>query len=252
MGKGSNFQFTIKVTIAQPKVVAESLTERRVVKIAPHQPTYRLLVADDKEENRNLLVQLLQTVGFQTQTATNGAEAIAQWQTWQPDLIWMDMRMPVVDGYEATRKIKAQATSSQQKAKIIALTAAVFAEQQEHILKAGCDDIVRKPFREKIIFEKIAQHIGVKYIYEGESQSPLPEATPTALNSETLKIMPPEWQEKLYQAAVEVDGEAISQLIEQIPSHRESLVTGLAQLNRSYDFDGIIELLQGMTKKIDN
>ncbi|MGB3691686.1 MAG: ATP-binding protein [Spirulinaceae cyanobacterium] len=244
LGKGSSFHFTIKVTLAQPTVNTELAPERRVLKIAPHQPTYRLLVADDKEENRNLLVQLLQTVGFQTRIATNGSEAIAQWQTWKPDLIWMDMRMPIVDGYEATKKIKLQATSSGQKAKIIALTAAVFAEQQEKIFKAGCDDIVCKPFREQIIFEKIAQHIGVKYIYEGESQGSLKEAKPTTLNYENLKVMPQKWQERLHQAAVEVDGEAITQLIKQIPSHRESLATGLAQLNRSYDFDGIIELLE--------
>ena len=244
LGKGSSFNFTIKASLAQPKVVAEAAKVRRVVKIAPHQPTYRLLVADDKEENRNLLVQLLQTVGFQTKIATNGSEAIAHWQTWQPDLIWMDMRMPVVDGYEATKKIKEQVQASGKETKIIALTAAVFAEQQDRILDAGCDDIVRKPFQEEIIFAKIAEHIGVKYIYEGESPQIAQEMTPEGLSSDSLQVMSRQWQKKLYQAAIEVDGEAIALLIKQIPDHSKSLASGLTKLNQDYDFDGIIDFLE--------
>ena len=244
LGRGSSLDFTIKATLAKPKVIAESAKIRKVVKIAPHQPNYRLLVADDKEENRNLLVQLLQTVGFQTKIATNGSEAIAHWQTWKPDLIWMDMRMPVVDGYEATRKIREQIHSSGGKTKIIALTAAVFAEQQDRILKAGCDDIVRKPFQEEIIFEKIAEHIGVKYIYEGEPKETSQEKSPKALDSEILQVMSRQWRNKLYQAAIEVDGEAIAQLIKQIPDHSKSLAATLTQLNHNYDFDGIIEFLE--------
>ena len=186
----------------------------------------------------------MQTVGFQTKIATNGSEAIAHWQTWKPDLIWMDMRMPVVDGYEATRKIREQIHSSGGRTKIIALTAAVFAEQQDRILKAGCDDIVRKPFQEEIIFEKIAEHIGVKYIYEGEPQETSQEKSPKALDSEILQVMSRQWRNKLYQAAIEVDGEAITQLIKQIPDHSKSLAATLTQLNHNYDFDGIIEFLE--------
>ena len=164
--QGSSFSFDIQVTL--PETPEEKCpVKKRVLKIAPSQSNYRILVVDDRLENRNLLTKLLDTVGFDTRIATNGKEAIALWQTWQPHLIWMDMRMAVMDGYEATRRIKAK--SQNQKTVVIALTASAFEEQQEEIFAAGCDDLVRKPFQEEVIFEKMSQYLGVKYIYEEDN-----------------------------------------------------------------------------------
>ncbi len=144
-----------------------------MIGLAPDQPTYRILVVDDRPENRDLIAQLLLTVGFEVQTANHGGEVIAQWQTWHPHLIWRDMRMPVMDGYEATRRIRDIESRTflcvQNTTKIIALTASAFDEQKSTILAAGCDDLVIKPFREEVIFEKMATHLGVQYIYAEES-----------------------------------------------------------------------------------
>ena len=130
---------------------------------------YRLLISKlsnylNSEANRELLVRFLTTVGFQTRTATNGTEAIKIWQQWQPHLIWMDMRMPVMDGYEATKIIKAYSQGN--KTIIIALTATAFEEERGKILAVGCNDLVRKPFKESEIFDKMAEQLDITYLYE--------------------------------------------------------------------------------------
>jgi CheY-like chemotaxis protein len=94
---------------------------QQAIGLEPGQPTYRILVVEDKWANRQLMVRLLAPLGFEVKEATNGQEAIALWQDWHPHLIWMDMRMPVMDGYEATREIKAR--SGDRSPVILALTA---------------------------------------------------------------------------------------------------------------------------------
>ena len=182
-------------------------------------------------------------MGCDTQTATNGKEAIATWEKWQPDLIWMDMRMAVMDGYEATRKIKAK--SQNQQTLIIALTASAFEEQEPDIFAAGCDDLVRKPFKEEVIFEKINQYLGVKYIYEEddlERSHNLLENTSINIIPQELDIMSAEWVAALHQAALEVDADLLLQIIEQIPKQYQTLIEKLRKLTLEYDFDAILEI----------
>jgi two-component system sensor histidine kinase/response regulator len=259
VGKGSTFRFDIQVTLADAKAVAPTLTHRRVLQLAPDQPTYRILVVDDRPESRDLLAQLLGTVGFETRSATNGQEAIQEWQQWHPHLIWMDMRMPVMDGYEATRQIRAQEARGRgnsthplnpvlhQPTIIIALTASAFEEQRASILAAGCDDFVRKPFREQVIFLKMAEYLGVQYVYEQNPDSQgLQQQTNRGdrknLTSDDLAVMPADWVSQLHQAALEVDADQILQLIEQIPVTHLALAEGLTDLVNRFGFDEILEL----------
>ena len=94
--------------------------------------------------------------------------AIALWEEWSPHLIWMDMRMPVMDGYEATRRIKAHLQG--QATVIIALTAIAFDEARVVCLSAGCDDFVSKPIQEQVVLDKLTQHLGVQYLYGAPDQ----------------------------------------------------------------------------------
>ncbi len=242
LGEGSTFTFNIQVVLADSSQVESPFLKRQVNKIAPGQPNYRIAVVDDQETNRQLLVKVLQSVGFEIRTANNGQEAIALWQEWQPHLIWMDMRMPILDGYGATRQIKSQPQG--ETTIIIALTASAFEEQREKVLSAGCDDFVRKPFSEPVIFEKMTQYLGVKYIYETSSDSidaKLPETAPDSLD---LSSLPEELITQLHEAAIAVDGEQIEQLLAIIPPHCQPIAQAIAEMIRNYDFDGIIELTE--------
>jgi CheY-like chemotaxis protein len=119
------------------------------------------LVVDDTPTNRHLVVKLLELIGYNVREAANGAEAIALCHSWQPHIVLMDMRMPVMDGYEATRRIKAIAPQNSAIARtiVIAVTASAFEEERTAILAAGCDDFIRKPFQKDILYSKIAKHL---------------------------------------------------------------------------------------------
>ncbi|MFM6357451.1 MAG: response regulator, partial [Planktothrix sp.] len=129
-------------------------------------------------------------MGFELKEARNGLESITIWNEWEPHLIFMDMRMPVMDGYEATKYIKS--TTKGNATAIIALTASVLEEEKAIVLSAGCDDFIRKPFTEQSIFEALAQHLGVEYIYE-ETQPLLNCELKFKLTSDDLNIMSQDW-----------------------------------------------------------
>jgi two-component system sensor histidine kinase/response regulator len=106
LGEGTIFTFRIPFEVPDAVAIDPKTSPPTVQYLAPNQPQYRILVVDDRPENRIPLSQLLQSVGFQVREAQNGQAALDLWQTWHPHLIWMDMRMPVLDGYEATQRIR--------------------------------------------------------------------------------------------------------------------------------------------------
>ncbi|RMF20953.1 MAG: PAS domain-containing hybrid sensor histidine kinase/response regulator [Cyanobacteria bacterium J083] len=241
VGKGSIFSFTIKAAATLASEIELRPPSKKVLKLAPHQPTYRILVVDDTLDSRNLLAKLLNTVGFATRTASNGQEAITIWQTWQPDLIWMDMRMPVMDGYSATKAIKNSQLG--QNTVIIALTASAFEEEQNSMLEVGCDDLVKKPFKEEIIFEKIAHYLPVEYIYQDQNPKITPPQLPKLTQADLAGINP-SWLQSLYLAAIAVDSDLILALIDTLPTSHQHLKSQLIQLVDNYDFDTLIKLTE--------
>jgi signal transduction histidine kinase/CheY-like chemotaxis protein len=172
--RGSLFSVEIPVQAVGPAAIHDTRLQRRAIGLEPGQQVFRLLVVDDKEVNRQLIVRLLAPLGFELREAANGQEAIEIWQAWAPHLIWMDMRMPVMDGYEATRRIKA--TLQGHATAIVALTASALEEDRKVILSEGCDDYIRKPFREQDLLEALEKHLGTRFVYEAtqaeERQAP--------------------------------------------------------------------------------
>ena len=247
LGGGTIVTFDIQISLAGAGAdIQTQHPTRSVIGLAPDQPKYRILVVEDKWESRKLLVKLLEPLGFEVREAENGKEGVALWSSWEPHLIWMDMQMPVMDGYEATKQIKAHLKG--QATVIIALTASAFIEERAVILSAGCDDFVRKPFREEEIFETMAHYLGVRYVYEEETSATLPQKSATeALTREALAVMPAEWVAQLYQAANQVNNQRIFQLIEQIPSEHGQVAIALTDLVRNFRCDKIIDLTEPAT-----
>ncbi|CAD5914231.1 Autoinducer 2 sensor kinase/phosphatase LuxQ [Planktothrix tepida] len=242
LGQGTRFQFEIPVNIVNANDILTSSPSRKIIALEPDQHCYRILVVDDKWSNRQLLIQLLSPLGFELREAIQGQEAIEIWETWEPHLIWMDMRMPVMDGYEATKQIKL--TTKGQATIIIALTASTLEEERAVALSAGCDDFVRKPFRDQIILEKLAQHLGVRYVYEQDvvsapdfTETPLMELKPTTLASLSL-----EWLTQLHQAAKAVNAKQILKLIDQLPPNQTLIINALRTKINQFAFEEIVEL----------
>jgi signal transduction histidine kinase/CheY-like chemotaxis protein/ligand-binding sensor domain-containing protein len=232
---GSVFTLRLPVSVAD-RADTEGEEARRVIGLQPGQPEFRILVVEDAPESRELLVRLLRTVGYTVRAAVDGAEGIDVWEDWRPQLVWMDMRMPVLDGYEATRQIKSR--DAEGRTIIIALTASAFEEDREKVLAAGCDGFVRKPFREDEVLGVMANHLDVQYVYEQPEAAPnVPEARLTAAD---LIDLPETWRQAVVAAASVAAEDTLAELFGQIESER--VAEGLRGLSRDYQYDEIMRL----------
>ncbi len=190
------------------------------------------------ESIKSLLVKLLQPLGFELKEAKNGQEAVDTWREWQPQLIWMDIRMPMMDGYEATKIIKAEPKG--QETKIIALTASTLEEEKAVAMEVGCDDYYRKPFKEHEIFEAMHHHIGVEYIYEEIEKAASEVGAKGILIPEVLKVVPAELLTKLEKLAVQANITEVDKAIEEISSYDEGVARALSELADGFEYSKIV------------
>lgn len=248
VGVGTVFSFEIQIVESNKTPEPPDQTPRQVIGLDCDQERYRILVVDDAVNNRRFLVTLLSEIGFEVREAENGQEAIALWSSWDPDMICMDMRMPVLDGYQATQQIKASLKG--QETVIIALTASAFEEERQGILACGCDDFLHKPFREEVLLDKISTHLGVSYRYAPKNPPCTPELSSRTnlLNRDEIKQylfqMPPEFVTNLYQFASQGYDEGIFEILECIPAENSLLAHTLRELTKNFDFEMIIELTE--------
>jgi two-component system sensor histidine kinase ChiS len=245
VGRGSVFRFDAQIEAAEQGVVRAALPTRRVIGLQPGQPIYRLLIVDDKEVNRKLLLKLLSPLGFEVREAENGQQAIEMWESWAPHLIFMDMRMPVMDGYEATRRIKG--STKGQATVIVALTASALEEDRLVILSEGCDAYIRKPFREEDLFDTLTKHLGVRFTYR-EEPAELALAGPSnardILTPSALSALPAEWLSELRQATIRADFNGILSSIDRIREQDARLADALALLARDFEYTKIMRLIE--------
>ena len=245
LGEGSTFKIELPVPVASVDHIAEEEEWHPVKCIAPGQPSWRLLIVDDNADNRLLLATLLTEVGFQVREAENGQEAINMFEQWQPHLIWMDMRMPVMDGYEATVKIRQLEDGDA--VKIIALTASAFKEQHGRIIDAGCDAVLHKPFQAQEIFAVLAKHLGVKFTFLDT-----PALLPSLIQETTVEMLdklPEALRQQLHEAAQNLDTEETDAIIAQIHALAPEVGDGLQELAQQYQFDQIIHLTEAADDK---
>jgi len=242
VGRGSTFQFQIQCQLSESTQIKQSAHEKRIIALAPNQPRYRILIVDDKWTNRQLLIKLLNPLGFELKEAENGQQAIAVWEEWEPHLIWMDMRMPVMDGYTATQQIKAHIKG--QATAIVALTASVLEEERAVVLSAGCDDFLRKPFKEHDIFDIMHKQIGVEYIYDEPTQTSAIKSQKNELTPDNLATLPAELLARFEEATELSEPDLIESIINEIRVQSPNLANGLAELAEMFDYDAILDLIQ--------
>ncbi|MGD1906529.1 MAG: PAS domain S-box protein [Leptolyngbyaceae cyanobacterium] len=251
VNQGSKFRFTIPVTIVEASAINPEQIEPQPVALAPGQQPYRILIVEDDLASCAVLYTLLSQLGFEVRITNNGDGAIAQWQQWRPHLIWMDLRMPGLDGYVATRRIRAweQQHPETTPTKILALTASVFAEDRNKALISGCDDFVPKPLKTPIITAKLTEHLGVQYQYKPVPSKTIALEMATAGPSKqsmiaTLATQSQQWLEQLHHTTLLLDEEAIIAMLQQLPAEDAEVVQYLSEQVSDFDFDAVLPLIE--------
>ena len=193
-------------------------------------------MVDDDLENRSLLERLLRSAGFQVQVADDGAQAIEVFQSWRPQFIWMDLRMPGVDGAEATRRIRA--FEGGREVKISAVTASEYTHAA-----AGMDDLVHKPYRASEIFECMARHLGVSYRITDEAQAPPVESVGT-LRPEALAALPDELRAELMNTVLALNVNQIKAVIKRVSEVDGTLGAALLFHADRFAFTKVLQALK--------
>ena len=234
VGKGSCFRFEVLLKMAAEIDKLEKPESRRIISLESGKEPSRILVVDDMADNRALLCTLLRPIGFEVTEATNGVEALEVFEQWAPQAIFMDMRMPVMDGYEACRRIKA--TDVGQATFIIALTASAFEDSKKQVLDTGVDAYLRKPFRAEELLEMLGKGLGLHYVYD-EKKADTPDHLPAQpLTMESLAVLPQEIIKAMRQAVEECDIAQLTGLIVQVEKIDSTTARGLQALADRYDY----------------
>ncbi len=250
--------------VANVEITSQQST-RRVIALAPNQPKYRILIADDAFESRQLLVKLLLPFGFEIYQATNGIEAIECWEKNSPHLIFMDLRMPVMDGYEATKQIKARETEDKlssssplkkgggggiefRSTAIIAVTASSFEEEKAGIMAIGCDDFLRKPFTEQHIFDTLHKHMGVQFVFKQlNAASNLKETDANILTKQAFCDLPWELVANLEQGISNLDLAMVQRAIAQIREINQPLAEAIALGVQKFQYEQLLDLITSLS-----
>jgi CheY-like chemotaxis protein/anti-sigma regulatory factor (Ser/Thr protein kinase) len=240
VGKGSVFLICLPLKEGEAQAAQAKDKPRHVLRLQPGQPTCRVLIADDIEENRQLLAHFLAPVGFEIRLVTNGAEAVREFEQWRPHLILMDFRMPVMDGHEAIRRIRAMIGGTE--SKVIAVTASALDENRLDLMAIGADDFISKPFREAELFQKIHTHLGVEYVYAAD---PAPSALQEApeLTPESMAGLPPDLIQPMREAIITADLDQLLATILKVEAHDPGIARGLRLLAEGFQYQKLLDLL---------
>jgi PAS domain S-box-containing protein len=243
VGKGSIFRFNVLVEEAACEPDKKTQETRRVVGLAPGSAGVKVLVVDDQPDNRTVLRELLTPLGFDVREAANGAEALMEFARWSPRAVLMDMRMPVMDGYEATRQLRA--TEAGRTVLVVAVTASAFEYQEARVMASGVDAYVRKPFRPEELFAALGGHLGLEFEY-GPAEPPGRTAAggPNVAVEAPLGALPRTLIRALRGAVEDGDGLRLEELISQARTLDSGVADRLAFAAEEYDYAKLLRWTQ--------
>lgn len=246
VGKGSTFSFNIRVEVLADIVNETEAPTGRITGLADGQQQNLFLVVDDNAENRLVMIQLLESVGFKTCEAADGKEAVEQWRAMKPDLVWMDLRMPVMNGFDACLQIKAEAAERKQSGKVAILTASSLDFDRQSDIMSACDAFLLKPFKEGEVFAVIERLLGVTFARESDS----PITTPPIASNLTLdtaydrfRKVPEALITRFGEAAESADFDLAKECVKSVAEFDEVLASFLDEVIEQYRFDQLEELV---------
>ncbi len=237
LDEGSAFSFQVALPESERAIELEGRGE--VLGIESGQKACALLVVDDREENRDLLTQLFESVGFSVRTANNGLQALEVWAQYHPDLVWMDLRMPVMDGFEAITKLRSiEKSEGRSRTPVIAISASVLDLDRASVQELGFDDFLGKPFREAALFDLLSTHLGMRFIRRAENPKPLPASGPSFGG---LQRLTHEWRLAFRDAVASGDTPEAMALLEKVED--AELTQALRQMIKAYRLEELLTAL---------
>ncbi|MEI6259811.1 MAG: response regulator, partial [Deltaproteobacteria bacterium] len=242
VGSGSRFRFEALLAQAGDIVEQEKPALRCVVGLEPGAGPFRILVVDDIPDNRTLLCELLRPVGFEVAEASNGVGALDVFANWSPHAVLMDMRMPIMDGYEATRRIKATAAGNA--IPVIAVTASAFEDDFEQVMATGMYAYLRKPFRTEDLFEMLGKCLGLHYVFADDTADTPGLLKAAPLTAESIAALPKDIVEAMRQAVEEGDMARLTELVAQVEKIDSATARGLQVLTDRYDYEKLGQWLE--------
>ena len=244
-GQGACFRLAIPVAVGAEITPVRTAAPRHIARLKSGQPPFRVLVVDDRDTNREILVRMLAPLGLTTIEAVNGQEGVEAFSAHQPHLVLMDVVMPVMDGREATRRIRALPAGAD--VPIIAVSASVFEDQLKEVREAGASDFLRKPLKEEELFEKIARQLPEAFEYAEGEDAGVAGTEMAALSGDELAValatLPEALRTDLLAAARQLDKGRILDLIAMAPEIPVVAAEGLRAQAESYRFDLIEEVV---------
>ena len=243
LGRGTTFSFEVTVEEGEAIAAKDKSDRRRVLHLSEGQKEIRVLVADDRAENRELLQKMLEPIGFATRTVNDGLEALETFESWSPHLVLMDLRMPRLDGIQAIRRIRALPKHG--KTPIIVITASAFQADRHHVMDAGGDDFIGKPFRERELYDKIGRLTGAKYIYDEETPKVDVTRKEPVLSKEKLTAaIPAELRDQLRDAILRADLDAMLAVVDNVQAWNPEIANELRNRLEYFDYQGVLTLLE--------
>ena len=240
VGKGSQFYFVLELPRASHTFEDRVVQTKAVLAIAEgHQ--VKALVADDVEVNRDLLSMILQKVGVKVVEAENGVVAVDKARTEHPNIIFMDYRMPEMDGVEAIKRIRSEFGDE---IKMVIVSATAFEHDREKFFQSGCNDLITKPYQAEDVFSSLQRLLGVEYVYEDDTQAQ--DEPPVELNFSEL-VLPLGLVESLLEAAeycMITDLDVAIQNVSELGAEGKRLAQTLSQYAKAYDMEAIIDVLR--------
>jgi signal transduction histidine kinase/DNA-binding response OmpR family regulator len=245
-GRGSIFRVELPMKpVAEDDILGPTpKSTRTVIGLAPGQPPLRILIAEDQHDNQRLLARLMANLGLKCRIAENGKRCVELFRLWHPDLIWMDRRMPIMDGLEATREIRKLPGGD--KVKIIAVTASAFKAEQQEMFDAGLDDFLRKPYRVEELYECMARHLDVQYRYGDEISE---TDASVALTAQMFCDLSPTRRRQLREALESLDSERIAAAIQSIDDTDPPLARLLTRMTGNFDYPPILQALDAADRE---
>lgn len=240
LGKGSRFTVDMRAEIGTQAEVTRRSRQSRIIGLASTRPP-RVLVVDDVKENRDLLVAILSTVGFVVDTCESGEEAVRVFGERPFDIVLMDVRMPGMDGLEATRRIKQMRGG--QETPVVAVTASVLREDQHEAFDAGAEGFISKPFKEHEIFEIVASLIDLEYVYAEDDGPEEIERDASEVTREAVNELSDSVRERLRLALLDADLDRFMAVLDGVAGGHTALCRSLGRMAQSFEYHQLGQLL---------